>query len=349
MCCIYGIPQMQRGKCPECGQQIGGANHTPLSGNAKIAENERVNLMNNDKTEVGIVDDMVTDASPTRHLGVFGCEFVRFVIFGLLSMHGLVFPQGNVSARHCFVSPKLAKSMEPKRMMEQVVQVWRNMIKVSQLPESEVAVSVFLLIQGAFKPGQWKNDRIFCPMNTVMRRDSFEGLLQAMVEPILGDLRMRKNALQELQASEGAAVQDQILTGVSKMFTVLRCNSSSSNNNSNNKGSNNNNKAYSMDALFWQITPPNLHNMFLRAFQFNNANAVKYKLLSTFLQVEENLSLIKYLADILAWHALLFEVFPPFSISREQAAAITNEQVMWMRDSIHKIYFILLYFFWFVK
>lgn len=50
----------------------------------------------------------------------------------------------------------------------------------------------------------------------------------------------------------------------------------------------------------------------------------KHPFLNAFLRVEERLPMIKHLADILAWHHLLFTAFPANSITRDTAADMTG-------------------------
>ena len=79
--------------------------------------------------------------------------------------------------------------------------------------------------------------------------------------------------------------------------------------------------------LFWRLRECVSFTHFVDAFN-NVKNTRKLGLLSSFIKVESKLPIIKYTLDILAWHALLFEVFPANSLTREEAVIITNRQVI---------------------
>jgi hypothetical protein len=54
----------------------------------------------------------------------------------------------------------------------------------------------------------------------------------------------------------------------------------------------------------------------------------RFPVLAEFLQIEEDLSLVRCIGDILAWHRVLFRVFAPHELSREDASALTNKDAI---------------------
>ena len=80
--------------------------------------------------------------------------------------------------------------------------------------------------------------------------------------------------------------------------------------------------------VFWQLHVPVTYDAFVRAFYLNGRNEAVYPLLAAFIKQEERLPLVRHIAAILAFHALLFEILPPNAISRQQAAAIVNGDVV---------------------
>jgi hypothetical protein len=67
---------------------------------------------------------------------------------------------------------------------------------------------------------------------------------------------------------------------------------------------------------------------FCRSFRIRNQNETEYPVIAAVLKYEVSLPLIKYASDILAWHAIIFKVFKPGSISRNEAGELTNQDVI---------------------
>ena len=78
----------------------------------------------------------------------------------------------------------------------------------------------------------------------------------------------------------------------------------------------------------WRYRDKATYTEFVRSFYLQSQNEKKYPIISCVLKNEQKLSYIKYAADILAWHAILFKVYKPGSITRQDAAVITNIQVI---------------------
>ncbi|EGD81489.1 hypothetical protein PTSG_02206 [Salpingoeca rosetta] len=69
---------------------------------------------------------------------------------------------------------------------------------------------------------------------------------------------------------------------------------------------------------------------FFEDFQSSSEYKTRHRLLDAVQRMEERLVHVHVLVDILAWHAVLFDVFPDGSLTREQAAEITNADVVAM-------------------
>lgn len=67
---------------------------------------------------------------------------------------------------------------------------------------------------------------------------------------------------------------------------------------------------------------------FSRLFLINKANSLEFPIIDVVLKNESQLPLIKFATDILAWHAVIFKVLKPGSVTREQAGSITNEELI---------------------
>ena len=73
-----------------------------------------------------------------------------------------------------------------------------------------------------------------------------------------------------------------------------------------------------MTALLWRYRESVSFDVFKRWFAMNTDHANYHPLLNAVLKEEHKLPFIKHLTDILAWHRVLFNVFKPGSISREE-------------------------------
>ncbi len=81
----------------------------------------------------------------------------------------------------------------------------------------------------------------------------------------------------------------------------------------------------------WRYREPVTFDQFFRHFQLHlRENEEQFPVTAAVLKYERDLHLIKYAADILAWEHVLFSVFKPGSITREEAGSITNEDVIEM-------------------
>lgn len=81
-------------------------------------------------------------------------------------------------------------------------------------------------------------------------------------------------------------------------------------------------------ASLWRVRQVVTFNEFCRCFRLVSANEKSFPVLAAILQYEKSLSLVKLATHILAWHALLFKVFQPGSLTRSDASALTNKDVI---------------------
>jgi hypothetical protein len=82
----------------------------------------------------------------------------------------------------------------------------------------------------------------------------------------------------------------------------------------------------SLSRFLWRFREVVNFEHFTLAYQ--SVEPHEYPLLTSFLKEESRLGIIKYTADILAWHKILFEIFPPGVLTRDEAASITNREAI---------------------
>ena len=78
--------------------------------------------------------------------------------------------------------------------------------------------------------------------------------------------------------------------------------------------------------ILWQIRKPVTYAGFYQVFNLNSQNAIDYPVLDRFLKSEDKLRFIKYIADILAWHAVLFANVK--QISRQDAQTTACKDIV---------------------
>ena len=81
-------------------------------------------------------------------------------------------------------------------------------------------------------------------------------------------------------------------------------------------------------AQLWRHREIAIFEKFERRFTNKASNAKEFPVIAALLKHERNLHLIKYAADILEWQATVFRVFRPGSITRAEAASMTNADVI---------------------
>ena len=81
-------------------------------------------------------------------------------------------------------------------------------------------------------------------------------------------------------------------------------------------------------AQLWRHREIAIFEKFERRFINKASNAKEFPVIAALLKHERSLHLIKYAADILEWQATVFRVFRPGSITRAEAASMTNADVI---------------------
>lgn len=81
-------------------------------------------------------------------------------------------------------------------------------------------------------------------------------------------------------------------------------------------------------ASLWRVREVVTFPEFVRSFRLLASNEKEYPVLAAVLQYENSLPLVKLATHILAWHAILFRVFQPGSLSRAEASALTNKDAI---------------------
>ena len=95
--------------------------------------------------------------------------------------------------------------------------------------------------------------------------------------------------------------------------------------------------------LLWRVKEMAGYSHFMN-YVDTRSKWVELKLLKFILKNEKRMKIIKYIAVILKWHSILFDIFQDNTITREQALSITNRQAIEhlpeeLRDNAFKIFY----------
>jgi hypothetical protein len=94
-----------------------------------------------------------------------------------------------------------------------------------------------------------------------------------------------------------------------------------------------------LDKCVWRYRTPVSYEHFQRWFAMRGDRAAFHPLLACFLKHEKRLPLVKYIADVLEWHSVLFDIFGSSRpLERAQAAELTNDQAVALLPAARQAY-----------
>jgi len=285
---------------PGCGAQIGGRHHVAIKGNRKINLKEI-----DDLTKPGYsMDDAM---NPCSRGTVFDCAITRLFTHLTLAM---------ISLTHSKLKPVLTylRMESATDLLQYAIAQARNnlttMQKALEVGETDAGLVAHLILRSLSKQ-KVNNKTPYIPTLTDMK--SIEYSLRGVYQQTLNDIRARLQSLSG-ELEQGSRISS-ACASLGANWNILHEVDSQP-------------KPTPVQTLLWRYREPVTFNHFKRIFSTREGTKENYPLLSAFLREESHLHMIKYTADILAWHNLLFEMFPPSSITRADAAEITNAQAI---------------------
>mmetsp|Transcript_31144 Transcript_31144/g.48161 ORF Transcript_31144/g.48161 Transcript_31144/m.48161 type:complete len:927 (+) Transcript_31144:47-2827(+) len=287
---------------PGCGAQIGGKNHVSVRGVKKLNVKQLDDLT---KPGYSLEDAMNTPSRGT----MFDSTMTRLLVHLALALSAMITKDKKV----------LRGTLEHLRMKSSddwlaymIGQARVNLVtlqKSMELGESDVGLVSHLVLR------KLRTDKVcietpYIPTLTVMR--SIERNLRLAFEQVICGVREKLLSLgDELQ--QGSRIAS-ACTALGHRWPLIHEVDAQ--------------PSPSLDILLWRYREPVTFQHFVRVFSARSGAQQKYPLLHAFIKEEPRLHMIKYTADILAWHRILFEIFPPSSISREEAMNISNAQAI---------------------
>ena len=324
---------MQSAKCAQCGAPIGGNNHVSAHGNTSFKKNEAevmagyiANATTGRRCDVDIRTEVRLSQTTVRVLrllihslmlvgmqmtSTFGGDMESFHTF----LSGTVrTPYGNTAAAG---SKKPTRSKKPTMLAARLLEDWETLAELHSLSDDDLSVALNLVLRAARKlegNGVWVGH---FPSHGA--RCEFEhGFQTRVVEPIFADVA---NAVQEARSALGGSSQ---LVVVEKGFGKAQWQQLREDDTQAAVPG----APQPQQPMVWALRQPACLPHFRRSFEAASVNFTAHRLLDLFLKEEGRLAHIKYIVDILSWHAVLFSVFAAggsaAGLSRKEAAELTN-------------------------
>ena len=290
---------------PGCGAVIGGRNHQPSAGNKRLDPDELIDVQPGYTVPPESIKDSNSNAPG---MSPFTWRLVRIVIHGLMLVAFAAAPGGAGSQ----LAMQLLQQTVPDvpRAQELVAQRfahdWRSCrALLCGGDDVMLLVAMHSILHEVFsRPYIETEEAQMLP--SFKARKALERRFEDAAVPWL-DTRAQAHyqaVLASFGLADGSAAQASAILGA-QWEALHRVGVSP------------------LESLFCPRRPITLES-FATAFAAEHANRTRYPLLAVFLRVEHQLPYIRFIADILAWHALLFSALSAKPLQREEALQLRN-------------------------
>ena len=298
--CTY---PMEKARClhPGCGAPIGGENHVCVKGVTRLGEQD---LHGEDKRGY----DLPNPESSAR-ISNLPNRILRFFIHSIL-LTGLLSLDDKQQALW-FLSPKNPKTAlnSMNSMWTRLNADWEAIKKSLYLGDTDTNIVLHLVLREVI------DMNLVQPYFNRDERATFERSFTEIVKKVCGqqtDMRLAINHAKAELKDTGRSTSVKKSLEPSGMWEAM----------------NEANLNPTIEDLLWRIRLPVSYDYFTDNFALSVENTTNHPILDDFLKEEEKLPLIKYIADVLVWHGILYEVISNNSITRDEAATITNADIL---------------------
>ena len=285
---------------PGCGAQIGGRNHVSVYGVKKLD----VTTLE-DKVPLGYsFDNSRTGA--TRY-SVLHTQIIRLIVHLCICL-GISQTTDRAtikSIRDHFGKTKMGMKELSDLFLIEARENFKEIMRQLELGEGDTTLTIHLILRYIVQNRVCKTITYIPNMREMRKLE--ESVVIAM-KSVLSGIRSRLFSLRGT-LSQGSLIASARISLGEQWDLIHEIDENSSR---------------SLETMLWRYREPVTFNYFKRIFDARSDTQKQFPLLFSFLKEEKRLHVIKYTADILAWHSLLFEMFPPNSLSREEAINITN-------------------------
>jgi hypothetical protein len=307
--CVKGHPYsvgnctlpMEVSKClhPGCGEEIGGTDHVSVKGVTRMTDADLKG-----PPKLGYI---LPNAESTGRISLVPNRMLRFILHSLL-LTSLLHLEDKEQVIQ-LILPGSSISVILEMLWTRMSSDW-NVIKQSlYLGNTDVNIVFHLVLK------QMTNMTLEHPYLNDVTRAKFENDFSSCVVGICDKTQELKASIKQVKDELNDSGRS---ISVKNAFTLAGIWDTMNETNSD----------PSIEQLLWRIRLPVSYEYFTENFNSSVNNLTLYPTLGDFLKEESKLPYIKYIADILLWHNILFEVIANNSITREEAAAITNDQIL---------------------
>eukprot|EP01012_Entosiphon_sulcatum_P048333 TRINITY_DN6681_c0_g4_i1.p1 TRINITY_DN6681_c0_g4~~TRINITY_DN6681_c0_g4_i1.p1 ORF type:complete len:5149 (+),score=717.09 TRINITY_DN6681_c0_g4_i1:781-15447(+) len=300
---------MEESRCPQCHMKIGGTEHELLKTNKALTTAKDVVTVKSKRgyileATVGSTCDSLDGERPSR----LCIRIMRFLIHGVLRAS---LASGNLDGvqRLLFSGRKGNADAELALRMHQDWHALREMTEFSDCDLALFLDSIALTLPTAR----------FAAMEDVDDRSRFEGTFESAMQHLLRSPKWAVGKFREQLAEPELDVVIRTTLGLETWHKITEsyfCQPGLP-------------PVSTEGCTLWRTRQPITIPYLRRCLDRSPDAKSNLPALSALLQESTApTSLFRYIPDVLAWHAYLFEAFPPNTISREQASHITNAQAV---------------------
>ena len=298
---------MQKARCPACGAEIGGSNHTSVRGVRRLDDGE---IRGDPDTGYAIS----SNESDAIRMSPLASRTLRFILHLSLLMSCSLNENTNASIIAKVLSPE--KKVDPFEFLStRISQDWKKLKNSTGLGDGDLTLGLHLALRQLRQESQLAKG---CTITSSVTRNREETKIANVVERIFSD----RNLKSRLESTRTALQDDNTMSSIrlatgEKLWYEIHEEQYSAKENPD------------LTTLLWRFREPVSFDHFktfwrLQAPDIKN----KYSLLRTLLQEEEKLPSIRGVSDVLAWHSILFEIIPHMSITRVDSIEMKNKDVI---------------------
>jgi hypothetical protein len=359
---------METARCPVpgCGKPIGGDNHKAVKGVTRLDRD----AMLSEACQPGYIAAATTGETAeqtNRSMSPLSLRVLRLLIHGFLEI-ALLTPNGKSMAGYRASSAAdLIRGVTKERRLKgsasstatvavarativhRRTEDWVALQDKTKLTDGSLTLALHLVLNGYFSAPARPVDRAArrttmpseepAQLASIANRNAWEHWFQSIVEevflPRTPGVRLSDrlaDAKQELQATgTTTALRAAFGPNWAALYEQDPANTMATEG-----GIPDSHLQARMGAIMWRFRTTVTYEHFRREFELRGDNSTRYRFLAGFLQHEARLPLVKYLADILEWHALLFGVFAARPLSREEASELSNDAVVDMLPELRR-------------
>lgn len=300
---------MEKARCPECKEEIGGANHISVKGVQKL---EGARLLGDTKPGYCLNTE---DVEPIRMTATSNC-FLRFLLHASLLMSTCI-NKNNLPINTNLVQDAKPATQDTKAFLSHRMRNdWKHLREYTGLGDGDLALLfhtvIYKLRTGAtalhlcsvLSDLEVRNEqeaKIARQVDTYFSNKKFHAQLTSLREELKSSNQHSMIRLSLGQDMWERLFEDEPENGIKP----------------------------SRSELLWRYRSPVSFRHFANHWKLQQRSTIhRYILLSTFLKEEERLPQICGIRDVLGWHKILFDVIPHLSITRTESIEITNKDVI---------------------